>query len=42
MFPAHGMVGKNVYERSAYLSVINTHEIRNIFTRIRYEYSRLL
>ena len=26
---------KNVYERSAYLSVIKTHEIRNIFTRLR-------
>ena len=26
---------KNVYERSAYLSVMKTHEIRNIFTRLR-------
>ena len=26
---------KNVYELSAYLSVIKTHEIRNIFTRLR-------
>ena len=25
---------KNVYERSAYLSVIKTHNIRNIFTRL--------